>query len=141
MKVNPFQQALTTYRTIIVATMIFSIAINVLMFVSPLYMLQVYDRVLHSRSEMTLIMLTVIALAMLALYGLLEWIRSRVLVRAGLRFDEIRDSEQGQHDARREAERAQALAAHQGGKDHTEPRDDPEHSLDQVAGLFDVVKK
>lgn len=89
MKVNPFQQALTTYRTIIVATMIFSIAINVLMFVSPLYMLQVYDRVLHSRSEMTLIMLTVIALAMLALYGLLEWIRSRVLVRAGLRFDEM----------------------------------------------------
>ncbi len=68
MKVNPFQQALTTYRTIIVATMIFSIAINVLMFVSPLYMLQVYDRVLHSRSEMTLIMLTVIALAMLALW-------------------------------------------------------------------------
>jgi ATP-binding cassette subfamily C protein/ATP-binding cassette subfamily C protein EexD len=69
--------------------MIFSIAINVLMFVSPLYMLQVYDRVLHSRSEMTLIMLTVIALAMLGLYGLLEWIRSRVLVRAGLRFDEM----------------------------------------------------
>ncbi len=69
--------------------MSFSVAINVLMFVSPLYMLQVYDRVLHSRSEMTLMMLTLIALAMLALYGLLEWIRSRVLVRAGMRFDEM----------------------------------------------------
>ncbi|MDO1585578.1 type I secretion system permease/ATPase [Rhizobium oryzicola] len=89
MKANPFQQALTTYRTIIIATMSFSVAINVLMFVSPLYMLQVYDRVLHSRSEMTLMMLTLIALAMLALYGLLEWIRSRVLVRAGMRFDEM----------------------------------------------------
>ncbi len=89
MKINPFQQALTTYRTIIVATVTFSVAINILMFVSPLYMLQVYDRVLHSRSEMTLIMLTLIALAMLGIYGLLEWIRSRVLVRAGMRFDEM----------------------------------------------------
>lgn len=89
MKINPFQQALTTYRTIIVATVTFSVAINILMFVSPLYMLQVYDRVLHSRSEMTLMMLTLIALAMLGIYGLLEWIRSRVLVRAGMRFDEM----------------------------------------------------
>ncbi|MQW86402.1 type I secretion system permease/ATPase [Sinorhizobium saheli] len=89
MKANPFRQALATYRTIIVATMSFSIVINVLMFVSPLYMLQVYDRVLHSRNEMTLMMLTLIALTMLALCNLLEWIRSRVLMRAGMRFDEM----------------------------------------------------
>lgn len=89
MKTNPFQQALATYRSIIVATIVFSVAINALMFVSPLYMLQVYDRVLQSRSEMTLLMLTLIALLMLLIYGLLEWLRSRVLVRAGLRFDEM----------------------------------------------------
>lgn len=89
MKISPFQKALATYRTIILATVTFSIAINVLMFVSPLYMLQVYDRVLHSRSEMTLMMLTLIALAMLAFLSLLEWIRSRLLVRAGMRFDEM----------------------------------------------------
>lgn len=86
---NPFKSALTTYRSILFATIVFSIAINILMFVSPLYMLQVYDRVLHSRSEMTLIMITLIALAMLLVYGLLEWLRSRVLVRAGMRFDEM----------------------------------------------------
>lgn len=86
---NPFQTALKTYRTILVATIIFSAAINMLMFVSPLYMLQIYDRVLHSRSETTLLMITFIALAMLAVYALLEWLRSRVLVRAGLRFDEM----------------------------------------------------
>jgi len=86
---NPFQSALTTYRSILFATIIFSIAINALMFVGPLYMLQVYDRVLHSRSEMTLVMLTAIALGMLIIYGILEWLRSRVLVRAGLRFDQM----------------------------------------------------
>ncbi len=86
---NPFLGALKTYRSILMATIIFSVAINALMFVSPLYMLQVYDRVLHSRSEMTLLMITLIATAMLGVYGMLEWLRSRVLVRAGLRFDEM----------------------------------------------------
>src|SRR5690606_5521065 len=87
--INPFKAALKTYRTILVATVIFSVAINLLMFISPIYMLQVYDRVLQSRSETTLVMITVIALAGLAIYALLEWVRSRVLVRAGLRFDEM----------------------------------------------------
>lgn len=87
--INPFKAALKTYRTILVATITFSVAINLLMFISPIYMLQVYDRVLHSRSETTLVMITVIALAGLAIYAVLEWVRSRVLVRAGLRFDEM----------------------------------------------------
>jgi len=86
---NPFVTALKTYRSIILSTVVFSSAINLLVFVSPLYMLQVYDRVLHSRSEMTLVMVTIIALVMLAVYGLLEWLRSRVLVRSGLRFDDM----------------------------------------------------
>lgn len=84
---NIFSEALRTYRSILGSTIVFSAAINALMFVGPLYMLQVYDRVLQSRSEVTLLALTGIAAAMLAVYGLLEWIRSRVLVRAGMRFD------------------------------------------------------
>lgn len=84
---NPFQDALKTYRSILGAVILFSAAINILMFVGPLYMLQVYDRVLQSRSEATLVMLTLIAVGMLMVYGILEWIRSRVLVRAGMRFD------------------------------------------------------
>lgn len=86
---NPFVSALKTYRSIIASTVILSSAINLLVFVSPLYMLQVYDRVLHSRSEMTLAMVTLIALAMLAIYGVLEWLRSRILVRSGMRFDDM----------------------------------------------------
>ena len=68
--------------------MIFSFFINLLMFVSPLYMLQIYDRVVGSRSETTLIALTILAGVLLLVYALLEWLRSRILVRAGLLFDE-----------------------------------------------------
>jgi ATP-binding cassette subfamily C protein/ATP-binding cassette subfamily C protein EexD len=85
---NVFSDALKTYRSVLFSTIVFSAAINALMFVGPLYMLQVYDRVLQSRSEMTLLVLTIIAVAMLAIYGLLEWLRSRVLVRAGMKFDD-----------------------------------------------------
>src|SRR5208283_1482385 len=67
---------------------IFSFFINLLMFVSPLYMLQIYDRVVTSRSETTLIALTVLAGILLLVYAILEWLRSRILVRAGLAFDE-----------------------------------------------------
>lgn len=66
----------------------FSFFINLLMFVSPLYMMQIYDRVLASRSETTLISLTILAALLLAVYGILEALRSRILVRAGLIFDQ-----------------------------------------------------
>ena len=52
-------------------------------------MLQIYDRVLASRSEMTLAVITVVAVALLITYGTLEFVRSRMLVRAGLQFDSI----------------------------------------------------
>ncbi|MBW7850048.1 MAG: type I secretion system permease/ATPase [Rhodospirillales bacterium] len=69
------------------ATVLFSLFANLLLFVSPLYMLQVYDRVLTSRSEATLVMLTVIAGGLLAVLAALELVRSRVLVRTGARID------------------------------------------------------
>ncbi len=65
----------------------FSLVINLLMLAGPLYMLQIYDRVLTSRSEPTLI---VISLLLVGLYGFmaaLEIIRSRVLVRLGVGLD------------------------------------------------------
>ena len=83
-----FQRALGIYKKIIWSTLIFSAAINILLFVGPLYMLQIYDRVLQSRNETTLVMLTVIAGSMLMVHGLLEFLRSRVLVRTGYQFDE-----------------------------------------------------
>lgn len=84
---SPIRQALSTCRGAITATALFSFFANVLLFVSPLYMLQVYDRVLSSGSGSTLMMLTLIAAFLLAILGVLEALRSRVLVRAGARID------------------------------------------------------
>jgi PrtD family type I secretion system ABC transporter len=71
-----------------VMTGLFSFFINLLMLTAPLYMLQIYDRVLTSRSVETLVALTIIAAAMLLLMGALEFIRSRILVRTGAWIDE-----------------------------------------------------
>ena len=54
------------------ATAFFSFFINLLLFVSPIYMLQVYDRVLSSRSEPTLVMITLAALIALSVMAVLE---------------------------------------------------------------------
>ena len=67
----------------------FSFFINILMFVAPLHMLQMYDRVLISRSEVTLVVLTGLAIGMLVIYGFLEAVRTRILVRLSLLFDEL----------------------------------------------------
>jgi len=72
-----------TFRTIGV----FSAIINVLMLVPALYMLQVYDRVLASRNETTLLMLTLIVLAAYLVMSSLEFIRSFVLIRVGAKLD------------------------------------------------------
>lgn len=66
----------------------FSLVINLLALTPSIYMLQVYDRVLASRNEMTLLMLTLIVLGLFALSGLLEFVRSRLLVRISSRIDE-----------------------------------------------------
>lgn len=86
---DPLQQAYKKFRAIFGATILFSFFVNLLMFVGPLYMLQIYDRVLASRNETTLVMISLIAVALLLTYGMLEFVRSRMLVRAGLQFDSI----------------------------------------------------
>lgn len=65
----------------------FSFFINILMLTSPLYMLQLYDRVLTSRSEETLILLTLLILVLFITSALLEMVRSRILVRVGNKID------------------------------------------------------
>ncbi|CDG19016.1 type I secretion system permease/ATPase [Xenorhabdus doucetiae] len=66
---------------------LFTAFINLLMLVPSIYMLQVYDRVLPSSNEMTLLMLTLITLGMFAMMGGLEYIRSQVVIRIGNQFD------------------------------------------------------
>ncbi|GLQ35687.1 protease/lipase ABC transporter permease/ATP-binding protein [Amylibacter marinus] len=68
------------------AVFVFSIFVNLLMLAGPLYMLQVYDRVLSSRSVETLTALTLLVLGLFAMMGLLDWARGRVLARVGARF-------------------------------------------------------
>ncbi|MCV6574498.1 MAG: type I secretion system permease/ATPase [Cohaesibacter sp.] len=86
-KSSPLKQAIQSCRWHFLAIGLFSLFINLLMFVGPLYMLQIYDRVLASRSEVTLIAITALAGGFLLTYGLLESVRSRMLVRIGVRFD------------------------------------------------------
>ncbi|UIW20794.1 type I secretion system permease/ATPase [Serratia entomophila] len=66
---------------------IFTAFINLLMLVPSVYMLQVYDRVLPSRNEITLLMLTLIMLGMYAMMALLEYVRSMVVIRIGSQLD------------------------------------------------------
>jgi len=68
---------------------IFSMVANVLMLAPTLYMLQVYDRVLVSRSELTLLVVSLITLFLFAVMAFAEWSRSRLLVRAGVRLDAV----------------------------------------------------
>lgn len=86
---NSLQLAYAKFRVAFIATMVFSFFLNLLMFVGPLYMLQIYDRVLSSRNETTLIMLTVIAVALLISFGVLDYVRTKLLIRAGTQFDEV----------------------------------------------------
>ena len=65
----------------------FSLFVNFLMLVPAFYMLQVYDRVIASGSESTLLMLSLILLLLLTTLGALEWVRSRIMVRISTRLD------------------------------------------------------
>ena len=84
---NPLRNALQSLRGVFVAVGSFSFVTNLLLLMPALYMLQVYDRVLASRNEFTLLMLTLIMAGVYALEAALEWVRSRVLVRASSALD------------------------------------------------------
>jgi PrtD family type I secretion system ABC transporter len=75
-------------KGIMFSLFVFSCVINILMLTGPLFMLQVYDRVLSSGSVPTLLALSAIVLGLYAYYGMLEYIRSRIMVRVGRRFEE-----------------------------------------------------
>ena len=70
-----------------VAVAAFSLMINLLMLTGPLFMLQIYDRVLASGSIPTLIAMALLVGLLYSLYGFLEFVRSRVMVRLGAAID------------------------------------------------------
>jgi ATP-binding cassette subfamily C protein len=81
-------EALVCVKPALRTALVFGLFINLLLFVSPLYMLQLYDRAIPSRSGMTLAGLTVLALYLTAVYATLDWLRGRVMAEAGRLFDE-----------------------------------------------------
>jgi ATP-binding cassette subfamily C exporter for protease/lipase len=81
-------EVLGAFRSEFWAVGTFSLIANLLMLAPTLYMLQVFDRVMVSQSELTLLALSLITLFLFGVMAFAEWMRSRVLVRAGVRLDE-----------------------------------------------------
>lgn len=87
-KQNPVRATVRACRGALLVIMAFSLAVNLLTLASPLYMMQVFDHVLSSRSGDTLIMLTLITALAMAVLCLIDAIRSQVLVRIGTWLDD-----------------------------------------------------
>jgi ATP-binding cassette subfamily C exporter for protease/lipase len=79
---------LWSFRREFVMVGFFSMVANVLMLTPTLYMLQVYDRVLTSQSELTLLAMSLLTVLLFGIMGSAEWMRSRLLVSSGVRLDE-----------------------------------------------------
>ncbi len=83
--------ALAGSRQAIWVAFLFSALVNVLMLAAPLYMLQVYDRVLVSRSEETLVALSLLLAFLFLIMGVLDHARGRIMARVGARLQEAMD--------------------------------------------------
>ena len=88
-KASPLDKATRAGRGTLIVLAVFSGIINLLMLTGPLFMLQVYDRVLASGSVPTLLGLFGLVVVLFVFLGVLEAIRSRLLVRISGRFEEI----------------------------------------------------
>ena len=86
---NELLGALAAHKAAFGGVAAFSGVINLLYLAPAIYMLQVYDRVLASRSETTLLVLTALVLGLFGLMALLENFRASVLIRVGNALDEL----------------------------------------------------
>ena len=84
--------ALSESRRLFLSCGLFSVFVNLLMLTGPLFMLQVYDRVLTSRSLATLVAFIAIVTFLFLMLGVLDYARGRVLARAGARLQARLDS-------------------------------------------------
>ena len=85
------RKARSESRTLYWVVGIFSMFANLLMLTGPIYMLQVYDRVLGSRSEETLIALSLLVVFLYGIMGILDYTRGRIMARVGARFQSALD--------------------------------------------------
>ena len=82
-------EALSTSRGLLVAIAVFSVFANLLILTGPLFMLQVYDRVLASRSVETLTALFLLVSGLFLIFGLLDFARGRLMARVGARMQTL----------------------------------------------------
>ena len=72
---------------------LFSLFSNLMMLTGPIYMLQVYDRVLGSKSQETLVALSLLVVLLYGVMGVLDWSRGRIMTRVGARFQNALDEQ------------------------------------------------
>jgi PrtD family type I secretion system ABC transporter len=86
---EPLAAAIRACRTHFVWAAVFSALVNLLYLAPTIYMMQVYDRVVPTGGITTLVLITVVAMLALGTLAALDWLRTRLLVRAGLRMDKM----------------------------------------------------
>jgi len=84
---------LTAIRRQVMAISVFSFFVNLLMLTGPLFMLQIYDRVLSSRSEATLAALLILVVFLYAAMGILDFVRGRIGARIGAEIQTLKDKD------------------------------------------------
>ena len=86
---EPLADALKACRSHFLWAAVFSAGVNLLYLTPTLYMMQVYDRVVPTGGLTTLVLITVVAVFALAALAGLDWLRGRLMLRAGLRLDRM----------------------------------------------------
>jgi ATP-binding cassette subfamily C protein len=124
---SELSEALGSYRHAFIGIGVFTAAINILQLTGPLFMLEVYDRVLPGRSVPTLVAISVLALVMFGFQGLLDVVRSRVLVRIAGSVDQSM------------SRRIFDLAAKLPLKAMTPASFQPVHDLDRIRSFMSTV--
>ena len=84
---SPLREAIASSFPFVKHTFYFSIVVNILVLAPSAYMMEVYDRVVNSRSHITLLMLTVLVVGIYLLLEGLEWVRRQVMHGAGVQLD------------------------------------------------------
>lgn len=84
---TPLQTAFDALMPVLKRVLLFGVVVNVLSLSPTLYMLEVYDRVVNSRSHATLLMLTLLVLGLYVLLEVMEWVRGQMLHNAGLMLE------------------------------------------------------
>lgn len=92
LKKQPLLQYLSPLKSDVISIAVLSCIANLLMLVPTIYMLQLYDRVMLSRNELTLITVTLLIAFFIVAMAFAEWLRSIITIKAGVKFDQSLNS-------------------------------------------------